>query len=100
MNERGPMNRRYFLQSAAMAAAAARPAVSASDKVNIAIMGVRGRGRALTGVFGSMRDVNVAYFCEIDPGVVGRAAAVLDQSNRPAPKVVSDIRRVLDDKSV
>ena len=45
------MNRRNFLQSAAMAAASGSRSYSASDKVNIAVMGVRGRGRNLTGVF-------------------------------------------------
>src|SRR6266478_2469683 len=68
------MNRRNFLQSAALAAASGSRSYSASDKVNIAVMGVRGRGRNLTGVFCGLPDVNISYFCEVDPRVIPRVA--------------------------
>jgi predicted dehydrogenase len=93
------MNRRTFVQSAAFAAAAGR-AVAASDKVNLAIMGVRGRGRNLTGVFCGLADANISYFCEVDPGVIPRVAKIVDEAGRPQPKVITDIRRALDDKNI
>jgi predicted dehydrogenase len=94
------MNRRNFLRSAGMIAAAAGRAPAASDKINIAVMGVRGRGRNLTGVFCGLPDVNVSYFCEVDPRVIPRAAKIVADAGRPQPKVISDIRRALDDKSI
>src|ERR1051325_11143236 len=94
------MNRRNFLQATAIAAAAAGRGSAASDKVNIAIMGVRGRGRNLTGVFCNLPDVNVQYFCEVDPRVIPRVAKVVEAAGRPQPKVISDIRRALDDKNI
>jgi predicted dehydrogenase len=93
------MNRRYFFASSA--AVLARPRlVAASDKVNVAIMGVRGRGRALTQEFVNLADVRVASFCEVDPRVVGRAAQMVEKAQGKQPPVVSDVRRILDDKSV
>jgi predicted dehydrogenase len=89
------MNRRHFLPTAAAALAAAP-----SDKVTIALMGVRGRGRSLTAAFCAMADVNVAYVCDVDQSVVGDAFKIIQNSGRPRPPLVSDIRRCLDDKSV
>jgi predicted dehydrogenase len=94
------MNRRNFLQSAALGAAAISKTTAASDRMNIAIMGVRGRGRNLTGVFSKLPDVNISYFCEVDPRVIPRVAKIVDDAGRPQPKVISDIRRALDDKNI
>ncbi len=93
------MNRRYFLQSA-MLAAAAKPGQSAADKVTIAIMGVRGRGRALAGLFSSLPDVNIACLCDVDPNVYDRAAKAVEANHRQRPLLVADVRRILDDKSI
>src|SRR6476659_261359 len=94
------MNRRYFLQSAMLGAATAKVGQSASDKVTIAIMGVRGRGRSLAGLFSSLPDVNIAYLCDVDPGVYDKAAKTIEANNRQRPPLVSDVRRILDDKSI
>ena len=84
-----------------MAVAAARSrAVAASDKVNLAVMGVRGRGRNLIGVFCGLPDAQISYFCDVDPGVIPRVAKIVSDAGRPQPKVISDIRRALEDKSV
>src|SRR5574340_1144039 len=88
------MDRRQFLQSAALAAA------PASEKVTIGIMGVRGRGRALTGAYAAMPDVNIAYLCDVDQGVTGRAVKEIENARRPPAKFVGDFRRILEDKSV
>ena len=47
------MNRRYFIQSSLVAAALSKHLVAASDKVNLALMGVRGRGKSLAQDFAS-----------------------------------------------
>src|SRR5438034_11178978 len=94
------MNRRFFLQSAVLGAAAVKPGQSASDKVTIAIMGIRGRGRALAGLFSSLPDVNIAFLCDVDPGVYDKAAKAIEANHRQRPPLVSDVRRILDDKSI
>lgn len=93
------MNRRYFL-GATLAAASTRRAVSANNRMNVGMVGVGGRGRGLTGRFADLPDVNVAYLCDVDQASLERATKVLGRHQKAAPKFVSDIRRVLDDKDV
>jgi predicted dehydrogenase len=92
------MNRRYFLP--ALAVAASRRSVAASDKINIALMGVRGRGRSLTAAFCAQPDVNVGYVCDVDQNVVQAAYKTIEDSGRKRPPLVADLRRCLEDKSI
>ncbi|MEZ5399414.1 MAG: Gfo/Idh/MocA family oxidoreductase [Bryobacteraceae bacterium] len=92
------MNRRYFLPTVAVAAT--RRAVAASDRIRIALMGVRGRGRSLTASFCAQPDVDVAYVCDVDESVVEPAFGIIDKSGRKRPPLVADIRRCLDDRDI
>ncbi|MBN9660705.1 MAG: Gfo/Idh/MocA family oxidoreductase [Acidobacteria bacterium] len=94
------MKRRYFLPTVAAGLSAVRMAPAASDRVNVAVIGVRGRGRALTGGFAKLADANVEYLVDVDDRVVPAAAALLEKAGRKPPKVVRDMRRVFDDKSI
>jgi len=93
------MNRRYFLRSVA-AAGTARAARSAANRVNLAIIGVRGRGRALAGVFAALPDTGIEYLVEVDERVVGPALEVVEKKTGRRPKVVTDMRRAFDDPAV
>lgn len=75
-------------------------AVPPSDKITIALMGVRGRGKSLTQAFANMPDVHIAYVCDVDSTVVEPAFQIIEKSGRPRPPLVADIRRCLEDKSV
>jgi predicted dehydrogenase len=94
------MNRRYFFPTAMALAGALRRAPAASDKINIVLMGVRGRGRGLTRAFCEQKDVNVLHVCDVDSNVVGEAFKIIEDSGRKRPPLSADIRRCLDDKSV
>jgi len=104
------MNRRNFLRVGASAIAIAKstqvgnaatnPRPSAGDKVTVAIMGVRSRGIQLAREFSSLPDVNVAYICDVDQSVVGPALKIVEELKSKRPKVVADIRSVIDDKTV
>ena len=93
-----PLNRRQFLQSSAVAVAAgssliacAGPKIrriSANSKLNLAIVGVAGRGgENLAGVKGE----NIVALCDIDSTRLNAAAAKF-----PGAKTFSDFRRLLD----
>ena len=71
-----------------------------NNRITIALMGVRGRGRSLTEAFAKMPDVDIAYVCDVDSTVVEPALKIIERNGRNRPPVVSDIRRCLDDKSV
>lgn len=94
------MNRRYFLGTALAGAAMSTKLVSANDKVTIAVIGVRGQGAGLTSRFADLPDVDVAYLCDVDERVFGRALKAVEQKKQKTPKLVGDLRRVLEDKSV
>jgi predicted dehydrogenase len=94
------MNRRYILPAALAALSTARRAVAASDKINVVLMGVRGRGRSLTKAFCDQPDVNVTHVCDVDQNVVNEAYKIIEDSGRKRPPLVADLRRCLEDKSV
>lgn len=95
------MNRRYFFPSALAAAMAARRVTAApSDQVRVAVIGVRGRGRALTGVFAKLPDVAIEYLVDVDQSVFGPAVQIIESAGKKRPQTVSDMRRAFDDKSI
>jgi predicted dehydrogenase len=93
------INRRYFFATA-LAATAVRRAVAANDKVNIGMIGLGGRGRALTTGFGKLGNVNITHLCEVDQANMERALKIAHDLKLPVPRQTNDMRRVLEDKSV
>lgn len=71
-----------------------------SETVRVAVMGVNGRGLALTKGFLAAPGAEVVAICDVDSRAAARAAAeVAKGQSRPA-KVEKDIRKVLDDPSI
>ncbi|MBI4893630.1 MAG: Gfo/Idh/MocA family oxidoreductase [Acidobacteria bacterium] len=93
------MKRRYFLMSGAMAAARSR-AVAASDKVNVAIIGVRGRGKALANEFAGVAEARVAAFVDVDETVLRQVSAGYEKKWGAKPALLGDMRRVFEDKRI
>jgi predicted dehydrogenase len=93
------VNRRYFLPTIA-AAAVPRIARSANERINVAIIGVRGRGRALAAGFAKLTDANVEYLVDVDDRVIPAATDAVVKSGGKPPKPLRDMRRVFDDKSI
>src|SRR5437868_2052412 len=101
------MNRRDFLTaSAALAAvplldsATWSAARGASDRIRVAVMGVRGRGKAHVAALLAQPNVEIAYVCDVDKDVVGPVVSRIEKAGGKAPVVVQDVRKVLEDKSV
>ena len=94
------MNRRYFLQSAAALAAVKRSMSAASDRVNVAIIGVRGRGSSLAGSFLAVPNASIEYLVDVDSNVLSSVANDIEKRTGKRPKAVQDLRRALDDKAV
>jgi predicted dehydrogenase len=98
------MDRRVFLHGVAAAGLSTVMSrgsqLPANERVSICVMGVRGRGGRLLTTFASLPEVDVAYVCDVDSGVLdSRAAQLADQTGRQAKKI-KDYREALDDKSV
>lgn len=98
-------NRREFLErtsagviaAAALSGARARGAVSANGKIVVGLIGCGGRGTHDAGLFKNTPNVEVAYVCDVDENRRGAAAKSLGVE---PSRAVSDLRRILDDKSV
>ena len=50
--------------------------------------------------FGALADVRIPVVCDVDSNIVGPVTKMVTESQGKAPVLVSDIRRVLDDKSI
>lgn len=104
------MDRRNFIRSAGRGAAAvmaAGPFIASgwaanppSDRVNVAVMGVRSRGAALYESFARLQNVEVSVLCDIDERLFPEALTALEKISGKKARTVVDIRKVLDDKSV
>ncbi len=107
------ITRRQFLEDSILAAAAAatasittpliaaeRRAVSANDKITVAIIGCGIRGKQHASELAQLSDCEIAYVCDPDRDRAAEVAADLVARKRPQPKAVQDLRVILEDKSV
>ncbi|MDX1980052.1 MAG: Gfo/Idh/MocA family oxidoreductase [Bryobacteraceae bacterium] len=94
------MNRRYFFGAAVTAGLAAQTRTPASDTVRIGMIGLGGRGRALTNAVVKLPGARIVHLCDVDQANLERAAKLVTDSGSPAPGQSADMRRVLDDKNV
>jgi len=113
------MNRRDFLHdSAALSAALASAALlsdsvsaaaksgkankrgDANDQLNVAVIGVRGRGVSHVDGFAGRHNCVVTTICDADKAVIGTAMKIAEKrQDRPA-KFVQDLRKVMEDPSI
>jgi predicted dehydrogenase len=94
------MERRHFLMASAAVAGSAKKAIGANDKVRVAVVGVRGQGNSHLQAYSKMPDVEIAAICDIDDAVIGKRLETLKSAGVPEPKVVKDLRKLLEDKDI
>lgn len=70
----------------------------ANDTIRVAVAGLNGRGSAHVGAYLPMPNVEVAYLVDPDSRTFARRLEQIGE--RPAPFMVADIRRALDDRNV
>lgn len=90
------MERRTFLLSAAFAARA----MGANDRLNVAVVGVGGRGRYHVGQYAKRQDARVAAVCDVDTAQTERAVQIAEKAQGSKPKVYQDLRRLYEDKDI
>jgi predicted dehydrogenase len=99
-------DRREFLQSSALglAGAAALASVSqaaaAKERTVVGFIGPGGMGTNHLKQFVTYKDVHIAYVCDPASDRLAAAAKLVESATGTAPKAVTDMRQVLDDKSV
>jgi len=104
------IDRRQFLTTTgrsalgvALGSAVLRPgtrAVAANEKVIVGAMSAQARGLYVTEQLAKRKDVEVAYLCDVDTRLFADAVKTIAAAQGKEPKVVTDFRRILDDKNV
>jgi predicted dehydrogenase len=93
--------RSFFLAATAAAVTASRSrAVAANDKINVAVVGLGGRGRAHMTAYTKLPDANIVALCDVNQAALERGQAQVEKATGSKPKGYSDMKQVFDDKSV
>jgi len=94
-----PTSRRFFL--GAVTAAAATRVWGANDKINVAIIGLGGRGTNHLNAYPRLPDARVAGLCDIDQAARERAQATLQRiANGEKGKEFEDMREAFADPGI
>ena len=99
-------DRRKFIKHTTLAAGAALTlpraarAVGANEKITVGIIGPGGMGSAHLRTLCQNKQVNIAYVCDVDKRRAAKARSTAEKAKGKAPKLVGDMRRIFEDKSV
>lgn len=114
-------SRRQFLHNSLLTAAASAAAAgsagsllaaedassskekSPNEKLNFAVMGVRGQGDSHIGSLLGKRnrgDVNIVAICDVDEKVGNARCDKIEKETGSRPKFYQDVRKMLEDKSI
>jgi len=108
MSPRRTVTRRDFLKKAAATTASARAfagvtflpqperVFGANDRVRLAVVGLRGRGKDHIDAFSRLKNVEIAALCDVDEGILNQRRG----QTGGAPRTVTDVRRVLEDPAI
>ncbi|MEJ7640474.1 MAG: Gfo/Idh/MocA family oxidoreductase, partial [Singulisphaera sp.] len=71
-----------------------------NDTVRVAVIGVRGRGKEHLDGYAEQKDARVTTICDVDRNVLGKTKEEMVKRGASEPKLVTDLRRILDDKDI
>jgi len=102
------LDRRSFLKKTTVAASAglmvSAPFIqetyakaSANDSVNIAVIGIRSRGKDHYRALAKIPNVNITTLCDIDQRLLPEAVAEVEKLTGKKPKTETEYRKVLED---
>ena len=99
------IDRRGFFKSTGMAAATLSAASysrvkGANERINVGVIGLRGRGKSHIQAYTENAEAEVAALVDIDQAVLERAVASTTKLQNRKPAEYSDFRKMLEDKSI
>lgn len=74
--------------------------IGANERLNIAMMGVNARGRALASNFAMQPNSVVSHICDVDSRAIDKCMESVMQRQTSEPKREKDFRRALEDSNV
>lgn len=95
-------NRRSFLQGAAVAAVAgsASRILGANDRVNVAVVGLGGRGRAHVTEWAKVPGSRIVALCDVDQAALERGQALAEKTTGEKTKGYVEMRKLFEDKDI
>ena len=95
-------SRRTFFSfaTAAVAASTTTRLRGADDKVNVAVVGLGGRGQAHMSTYGKLSDARIVAVCDVNQAALEKGQAKVKRETGEEPKAYKDMRQVFDDKTV
>ena len=107
-SERKAISRREFLSRSSKVAGGVIAAASlgtgkglgANEQINIAVIGINGRGNNLIDGFGKIKGVRIAALCDVDEKVLNRRAAEVEKKFGYKPKTEWDLRKIYEMKDI
>jgi len=106
------VTRRQFLKSttrtaagtvmagAAVSASINRNILGANDRINMAVIGIRGQGGAHVGGFSRIPNVRIKTLCDIDENIWPERVKFLQDKFQYVPVTEWDMRKVFEDKEI
>jgi predicted dehydrogenase len=93
-----PRTRRFFL--GALTAASAVRVFGANDKVNIAIVGLGGRGSSHLNTYTGLKEAQIVALCDVNQAAREKAQATLARKNLDRAQEFEDMRQMFADPKV
>lgn len=108
MSDKNQVSRRSFIKQAATGVAAGVTFLpdkaawaGANERVRVAVMGINGMGKSHISSYMGLANVEVAALCDVDERLfASRVKTYFTNKGKSRPKVYTDIRLLLEDKSV
>ncbi|MCC6365852.1 MAG: Gfo/Idh/MocA family oxidoreductase [Bryobacterales bacterium] len=94
-------NRRQALRTIGAAALSTQTSriLGANDRVNIAVIGVGGRGTAHVNEYSKL-ECHIAAICDVNQAAQERAVALVERNKGHKPEVFTDMRKLFESKNV
>src|SRR5690606_10949220 len=77
-----------------------RRAFGANDRVNLAVVGIRGQGGAHLSGFSRIENVRIAAICDVDQNLFPDRVSELRERTGEEPRTYTDIRRLFENRDI
>ena len=105
------MNRRKFIKASTVATASLSSAPllwgnshrwkGANDRINVAVIGIRGQGQSHIAEYAKLKNVEVAAICDVDTNLFApRIKKLFTDKNLKEPKTYQDLRLLYENKDI
>jgi predicted dehydrogenase len=74
--------------------------IGANDRINVGVIGIRGRGKGLISGFAEIPNVHIKTVCDVDERLLGDRAKMVQDAHGYAPKTEWDMQKVFADKDI